>query len=208
MAETPGARILVRYSGDLTTKARATRQRFATRLARNLKDALGDARKGATVTRTRDRILIDAPAPIDPAPLTRVYGTQSISVAERREWKTLQDLVDTGKALFADAVRGRCFAVRAKRVGDRTRIPVSAQEIERALGAELAPGAAGVDLTSPDVTVHLEVMPGEAYWFSERLPGPGGLPLGVEGNAVALASGGFDSVVAAWLMQKLSLIHI
>ncbi len=66
------SRILVRYSGDLSTKARATRQRFATRLTRNLKDALGPARKGANVTRTRDRIIIEVAAPIDPRPLTHV----------------------------------------------------------------------------------------------------------------------------------------
>ncbi|NIR43492.1 MAG: tRNA 4-thiouridine(8) synthase ThiI, partial [Gemmatimonadetes bacterium] len=37
---------------------------------------------------------------------------------------------------------------------------------------------------------------------SDKTPGPGGLPLGVEGRAVALLSGGFDSAVAAWLMLK------
>jgi thiamine biosynthesis protein ThiI len=207
-SEAPGherSRILVRYSGDLTTKARATRQRFATRLVRNLKDALGPARPSASVTRTRDRIVIELREPIDPGTLTHlthVYGLQSISVAERREWTTLQDLVDAGRALFGEAVRGKRFAVRARRVGDRSRISLAAQDLERALGAELAPLAAGVDLTNPEVTVHLEVLPGEAYLFNERLPGPGGLPLGVEGHAVALASGGFDSAVAAWMMLK------
>jgi thiamine biosynthesis protein ThiI len=195
-------RILVRYSGDLTTKARATRQRFATRLARNLKDALGEHRKHAEVIRTRDRIVIELPEPIDPAPLTRVYGAQSISVAERREWSSLQDLVEAGVALFADAVRGKRFAVRARRVGDRSQIGITSQELERALGAALAKEAAGVDLGNPEVSVHVELMPGEAYFFRERLPGPGGLPLGCEGNAVALVSGGFDSMVAAWLMLK------
>jgi thiamine biosynthesis protein ThiI len=201
------SRILVRYSGDLTTKARATRQRFAARLVRNLKDALGDARRHAAVIRTRDRIVIELEKPIDPTPLTHVYGVQSLSVAERREWASLQDLVDAGRELFTDAVRGKRFAVRARRVGDRSQIGLSAQELERALGAELATHAAGVDLSHPQVTVHIEVLPGEAFLFRERLPGPGGLPLGVEGTAVALASGGFDSVVAAWLMLKRG-VHI
>ena len=197
-----GSRILVRYSGDLTTKARATRQRFTTQLARNLKEALGDARRSASIRRTRDRIVIEAGEAIDPEPLSRVQGVQSISQAERREWSTLQDLVDAGLELFGTAVRGRRFAVRARRVGDRSRIALDARELERALGAELAKHAAGVDLTHPELTVHIEVLAGEAFLFSENLPGPGGLPLGVEGHAVVLASGGFDSVVAAWLMLK------
>lgn len=195
-------RILVRYSGDLTTKARATRRRFETRLARNLRDALGEVRPGTDLVRTRDRIVIQLPAPIDPGPLCRVPGVQSVSVAERREWACLPDLVEAGRELFGDAVRGRRFAVRARRVGERGRIPVGAQELERALGAELLPLAAAVDLDEPEVTAHVELLPGEAYFFRDRLPGPGGLPIGAEGRAVALVSGGFDSMVAAWLMLK------
>jgi thiamine biosynthesis protein ThiI len=196
------ARILVRYSGDITTKARATRQQFTKRLARNLRDALGPARSGARVTRTRDRIVIEADGAVDPAALARVYGAQSISVAEHRTWSSLEDLVRAGRELFAERVRDRRFAVRVRRVGDRSRIPVGGSDLERALGTALLPGAARVDLTHPEVTAYVELMPGEAYFFDERLPGPGGLPLGVEGNAVSLVSGGFDSVVAAWLMLK------
>jgi thiamine biosynthesis protein ThiI len=196
------SRILVRYSGDLTTKARGTRERFTIQLLRNLKDALGPVRREAVLGRTRDRIVIELPRPIDLTPLTHVFGVQSVSLAERRAWSSLQDLVEAGRELFAEAVRNRRFAVRVRRVGDRSRIPVTGQQIERALGAVLLPGSAGVDLSTPEVTVRLEVLPGEAYLFRERLAAPGGLPLGVEGSAVALASGGFDSVVAAWLMQK------
>ena len=166
-----GSHILVRYSGDLTTKARGTRQRFSVRLVRNLKDALGEARRTSSVKRTRDRIIIETGEPIDPTPLTHVQGVQSISVAERREWSTLQDLVDAGRELFSETVRDRRFAVRARRVGDRSRIPLGAQELERALGAELEPGAAGVDLMNPEVTVYVEVLAGEAFLFSERRRG-------------------------------------
>ncbi|MFP6630517.1 MAG: tRNA uracil 4-sulfurtransferase ThiI [Myxococcota bacterium] len=197
-----GSRILIRYSGDLTTKARATRRRFTTRLTHNLKDALGEARGSSTVQRTRDRIVIETSEVIDPMPLARVQGVQSIALAERWEWSSLQDLVAAGCELFREAVRDRRFAVRVHRVGDRAHIPIAGQELERALGAELAPLAARVDLTNPEVTVHIEVLAGEAFLFSERRAGPGGLPLGVEGHALVLASGGFDSAVAAWLMLK------
>jgi thiamine biosynthesis protein ThiI len=42
----------------------------------------------------------------------------------------------------------------------------------------------------------------EAFLFSEKIPGVGGLPIGVEGKAVCLISGGFDSPVAAWMLLK------
>jgi thiamine biosynthesis protein ThiI len=195
-------RILVRYSGDVTTKARATRRRFVRCLARNLRDALGPAGPRAHLKTTRDRIVIELPEPIDPTPLSHVYGAQSIAVAERRAWSDLGDLVEAGRQLFESAVAGKRFAVRARRVGDRMQIPLLGRELECALGEVLARGAAGVDLSHPEVTAHVEIHAGEAYFYRRQIPGPGGLPLGVEGNAVALVSGGFDSLVATWLMSK------
>jgi thiamine biosynthesis protein ThiI len=59
-----------------------------------------------------------------------------------------------------------------------------------------------VDLSAPEVTAGVEIHQGFAYLFGETRPGPGGLPLGVEGRAVALVSGGFDSPVAAWHLLR------
>jgi thiamine biosynthesis protein ThiI len=59
-----------------------------------------------------------------------------------------------------------------------------------------------VDLGSPEVTAHVELEPGTVHFFLDKVAGHGGLPLGVEGRAVALVSGGFDSAVAAWLLLK------
>src|SRR5438445_705003 len=59
-----------------------------------------------------------------------------------------------------------------------------------------------VNLDHPDVTVFVEARDGEALFFSDHVAGAGGLPLGAEGRAVCLFSGGFDSPVAAWLLLK------
>ena len=48
----------------------------------------------------------------------------------------------------------------------------------------------------------MEVLPGEAFVYSERSAGPGGLPIGSGGTVAALLSGGIDSPVAAWRMMK------
>ena len=52
------------------------------------------------------------------------------------------------------------------------------------------------------VTVGIEIRPGQAMVFGERIPGPGGLPLGSQGRVVSLISSGIDSPVATWLMMK------
>src|SRR5262249_22656678 len=62
--------------------------------------------------------------------------------------------------------------------------------------------SARVDLTRPDVNVFVEVMPGQAFVYGDRRPGPGGLPVGTGGTVTALLSGGIDSPVAAWRLMK------
>jgi len=197
-----GELLLLRFSGDLTTKAAYTRRRFVQRLVKNAKDALRAEGLRSRFERTHNRIFVDVEGEGALPVLARVFGVQSVSRVARRPWRELQDLVDGGVSLSREAVTGRRFAVRARRVGDRSRIAVDSQELARELGRALLPFAASVDLDDPEVEVQVEVMPGQAYFMHETARGRGGLPLGVEGRALALVSGGFDSAVAAWLMMK------
>jgi thiamine biosynthesis protein ThiI len=205
-ADSASSLVLVRYSGDLTTKARPTRQQFSKRLAHNIKDALHDSGLGSRIERRHDRLRVqlasEAEARLAAPRIARVFGVQSVAHVVEREWMTREDLVRHGVELFGNAVAGSTFAVRARRVGDRDRTAVSSSELARELGTALLARSAGVDLGSPEVEAHVEIGPGRAHFFREALRGPGGLPLGVEGRAVALVSGGFDSAVAAWQIQK------
>jgi thiamine biosynthesis protein ThiI len=194
--------VLLRLSGEIGTKSRPTQARFRARLVRNLKDALRAEELEARVERTHNRIFVEASEARATAVLARVFGIQSISLAVRRLATTLDDVVEAGFEIFSDRVKGKHFAVRARRVGDRTPSSLSSREVERALGRRLLPLSAGVNLDAPELTAFVELGAGEAYFFPERVAGPAGLPLGVEGRAVALVSGGFDSAVAAWLVQK------
>lgn len=194
--------VLLRLSGEIAVKARPTRARFERQLLHNVADALRSSGLAAPVTRTRNRILVASDDPGVPALLARVFGVQSLSVAVVQPAEKLEQVVAAGTALFRDAVSGRRFAVRARRVGDRSRIALQPRDIEVRLGAALLPYAAGVDLGNPEVTVPVELHEGQAYFCTETLRGPAGLPLGVESGAVALLSGGFDSPVAAWQMLR------
>jgi thiamine biosynthesis protein ThiI len=197
-----GERLLVRMSGDLTTKGRATRSRFLRRLVRNLADALSDRGVAHRIRRTHDRIYIDCAEAGHGETVARVFGVQSLSSVESRPWKGLDDIVEAGVECFGEAVRGRRFAVRARRVGDRRRVGVESRDVELTLGERLLSASAGVDLSHPEVVAALEISPETVHLFGDRVPGPAGLPLGTEGRALALVSGGFDSAVAAWLVQK------
>lgn len=200
---------LVRLSGEVSTKARFTRRQFVDRLVRNLRDALAMAGIEGRVTGRHDRVLVESAEPAA-APLARVAGVQSLSRVEPGPAGCLEEVVERGRQLFEPQVRGRRFAVRARYVGERGNAPFRAREVEVALGAALLQGAAGVDLERPEVTVRIELYGGRAFYFRDRVAGPGGLPLGSAGRGLALLSGGFDSAVAAWQMQRrgLALDHL
>jgi thiamine biosynthesis protein ThiI len=191
--------ILVRLASELTLKSRRTRYTFMRRLRQNLNDALGSAGLQYSVSEAWGRIYVRADSPAALPQIARVFGISSCSPVEAVVPADLDTIVERGHELFRERVAGNRFAVRSHRVGQHT---FRSRDIEVRLGAALLPAAARVDLDNPEVTVQVEVRNNEAFLFSERVTGSGGLPLGVEGSALALISGGYDSAVAAWLMLK------
>lgn len=193
---------LLRFSGEVTTKARGTRRAFSRRLERNLEDALRSAGVEYDIDRRWGRIFVASSSTAAGDAMRHVFGLQSLSPVRREEWHQLEDIVDRGEDLFTERVTGKEFAVRARRGGDKSSIPFTSLDVERALGARLLEPSAGVDLDEPEVTCRVEVREDAAYFFTDTLEAPGGLPIGTEGRALALVSGGFDSAVAAWLVLK------
>ncbi|MGD2115845.1 MAG: tRNA uracil 4-sulfurtransferase ThiI [Acidobacteriota bacterium] len=200
---------LIRLSGEITTKASRTRTRFSKRLVRNLAHGLERAGLEHSIDRRWSRIYVEVDEPpgtgMAGEVIGRTFGIQSYSPVERRPWRDLDDLVRQGHELFREAVAGKSFAVRARRAGDRKRMPFRSKDVERELGAALLPHAREVDLDRPEVTASVEVHQEEAreaYFFREKIPGPAGLPLGTESRALSLVSGGFDSAVASWMMLR------
>jgi len=191
-------RALVRFSGELSTKARRTRSRFQNRLAINLRDAFDAEGIDAALESGWSRFHVESPDAAFLDPLLRTFGVSSCSVLAGECEADLDTIVATGTALFAESVRGRSYAVRARRSGSHG---FSSSDIQHRLGAALNPGAT-VDLGNPDVTVFVEVRDERVFFHEDRVRGPSGLPLGVQGHALALISGGFDSAVAAWMALR------
>ncbi|MEN8374912.1 MAG: tRNA uracil 4-sulfurtransferase ThiI [Gemmatimonadota bacterium] len=191
-------RFLLRLAGEFSVKSRRTQQRFRRRLLRNLRDAMEEAGGTYEVEDRWSRIFVRSTSPDAEAHLGRVFGLGSLSPIALTVPAELDRIVEAGGERFRDEVLGRSFAVRSRRSGTH---PFRSKDIEIELGAALD-GPGRVDLSNPDVTVGVEVRDDVAHLFSRRTPGAGGLPLGVEGRALALVSGGYDSAVAAWMMLK------
>jgi thiamine biosynthesis protein ThiI len=189
----------LRPAGELSTKAPRTRRRFFETLRRNLSIALERRGINHTVASDFGRLWVHTDAVEDAlAPLSRVFGVASLSPVELTVEPTLESIVRSGREAFAERVQGRKYAVRAKRHGSHS---FSSLELERELGTALNPGAT-VDLDHPDVTVFVEALGDRAYLYTRRIPGAGGLPVGVQGRVLVLLSGGFDSAVAAFRILR------
>jgi thiamine biosynthesis protein ThiI len=128
-----------------------------------------------------------------------VFGIANFSRAGR----TRPDLDELATAILADldGTEARSFRIAARRADKR--FPVPSPEIERRLGARVQ-AALGwrVQLERPDLTVHVEVLHEEAFYFFGKHRGAGGLPTGASGRVLCLTSGGIDSPVAAWRVMR------
>lgn len=102
------------------------------------------------------------------------------------------------------AVRGRParpFRIAARRADKR--FPVPSPDIERLVGRRVQEATGWpVDLSHPQLVIHVEIVTNDAFFYFERDRGPGGLPIGTSGKVACLLSGGIDSPVAAWRMIK------
>lgn len=113
--------------------------------------------------------------------------------------------------LDADLRAAKTFKVESKR-SDKT-FPMTSIELSQYVGGLIdeAYDNLTVDVHNPEIVVHLEVRDYAGYVHTNPEPGPGGLPVGVGGKALALLSGGIDSPVACYMMAKrgldLDMIH-
>ncbi len=93
------------------------------------------------------------------------------------------------------------FRVSARRADKR--MPFTSPEIEREVGGRIKEVKGWrVDLDHAALTIHLEMMTDDAFYFFEKEPGAGGLPTGTGGRVACLLSGGIDSPVAAFRMMR------
>ncbi|MBV9337077.1 MAG: tRNA 4-thiouridine(8) synthase ThiI [Solirubrobacterales bacterium] len=189
--------------GELALKGRK-RASFATALERNLRRALRGAGR-VKLHRRGSSFLAIAPPHVLPRVLeitTELPGLSVVQPALR-----LEPAAAHASRAAVELLRGvaaRSFAVRARR-REKT-FPISSMDLARAVGAEVKDELGlSVDLTCPEVELHVDAYERELFVSVDRLRGAGGLPVGTSGRALVLLSGGIDSPVAAYRMMKRGL---
>ncbi len=196
--------IIVRY-GEIALKG-LNKRFFEDKLVDQIRNALSDLGK-IRIYKAHSRIYIDV-ADHNIRDITdrvkKVFGVVSLSVAKKFETdmeiiaevalQELKDRIDKDSSI-------RTFKVETRR-GDK-KFPLQSPEISRDVGAYLLQNIddISVDVHNPDVVIYIEVRD-RAFVFSDKIDGFGGLPLGTNGRALLLLSGGIDSPVAGWLVAK------
>ncbi len=96
---------------------------------------------------------------------------------------------------------GKTFKVEAKR--EDKKFPLNSPQICMELGGRILDAVSGlsVDVHKPEITVNVEVRQ-EAYVYTQKLKGAGGMPVGTNGKSTILLSGGIDSPVAGYMIAK------
>jgi thiamine biosynthesis protein ThiI len=181
------------------------RQEFVRSLRKGINRALSGIDHTAVLSNGRFVVEAEGDAEEVGGRLSRVFGVSwyaPVSVVPSEYSRILSQVLDT-----TSSVKGDTFKVFARR-SDKG-FPLTSQELATRLGAEVvrASGMA-VNLTRPDVSIHVDVAKGRAFVYADKLRGPGGLPLGTAGRAIHLFSGGIDSPVAAWLMMKRGTVPV
>lgn len=190
---------LITVSGELPLRSNRTRPKFYSFLIKNINDAV--SKQGIKVLESKiigAKVLFVTDKEALPY-ISKVFGVHRVAKVLVYRFRDLQDLSRWIFENAKDAVMGKKFAIKVKRSGAHN---FKSIDVAREVGALLKPFSGGVDLNRPEVRVEIEIYEDTAFLYKDSKSGPGGLPIGVEGKALVLFSGGFDSPVAAWLTAK------
>ena len=191
---------------ELALKGR-NRDFFERQLIGNVRTALKDL--GATrVESLRGRLRVLLPAHLNDDTvkkrLAAVFGIANFSLAHAVPLNLLRPDLDELTRGIGEAVTQRTFdtfRVSAKRADKR--LTLTSMDVEKAVGKYLCDVTGKtVKLTAPDLTIYIELLAKDAYYYLDKIQGPGGMPVGVSGTVACLISGGIDSPVAAYRMMK------
>ena len=192
--------VVVHYQ-EIALKGR-NRPWFISRLARNIRTALADLDVQRVLVKVgRIEVVLGAPEAWAQVAdrLQHVFGIANFSRAAR----VPLDIDVVAKAILDDlgSTEVSSFRVSARRADKR--FPLTSPQIEREVGGRIK-SAKGwrVDLDHPELTIYLEALTAEAFYYFGKEPGAGGMPTGVSGRVVALLSGGIDSPVAAYRVMR------
>lgn len=201
---------LIKY-GEIGTKGK-NRYLFEDALCRQIRRSLKKVDGTFTVTKEQGRIYVDTEGEFDyegaVEALKKVFGILWICPMLQIEDNGFDDLACKVNEYLKNVYGNekKTFKVDARRA--RKNYPKNSMEINMDLGEKILdayPEQFTVDVHKPDFYLNVEIR-NKINIYSERIPGPGGMPVGTNGKATLLLSGGIDSPVAGYMIAKRGVI--
>ena len=196
---------LIKY-GEIGIKGK-NRYLFEDALVRQIRHSLSEVEGNFDVHKAQGRIYVECGTGYDyeetVEALKRVFGIVGICPVVHVEDAGFEELkkevVSYMDQMYPD--KKITFKVEARR--SRKSYPKRSMEINCDLGEAILEAfpEIRVDVHHPDVLLNVEVRE-KIYIYSEIIPGPGGMPVGTNGKAMLLLSGGIDSPVAGYMIAK------
>ena len=196
--------LIVKY-GEIGVKGK-NRYIFENKLIKNVKNILKPIGK-FNVYKEYGRIYVDLDG-YDYEEVVeevkKVFGIVGVcpDVRAEKDYNLLKELAL--KMLEEKIEQGyKSFKVDSRR-GDKD-FKLTSQEMSLDIGGYLVSQVKdkiAVDVRNPEVKIHCELRQNHVMVYSDTIPGYGGLPLGTNGRAMSLLSGGIDSPVASWMVAK------
>lgn len=197
-------KFILRLFPEISIKSRPVRNRLIKVLTQNLFNVALNHHFAIKVQAQWDKILVtvgeddsDATRELAVRELSRVPGIHSFLEVKEFEFERFDDIFAVAGPIYGPSLEGKTFAVRVRRRGNH---PFTSQEAERMIGGMFKahyPNL-GVNLGHPDVTINIEIDQGKAFVITDKHMGMGGYPVGSQGAALSLISGGFDSGVSTY----------
>ncbi len=199
--------------GELALKG-LNRRYFEDQLISNIKRAIKDLGY-EKIYKEQGKLYIEANEDDFPQMINRlkkVFGLVNISPCIRTE-KNIEDIEKAAIEIMKEKTKNQAiktFKVESKRA-DKT-FPIKSPDLSRKIGGVILKNFSDltVDVHKPDTFLYIDIKQ-KAYIYTERIKGYGGLPVGTNGKALLLLSGGIDSPVAGFMMAKrgveISAVH-
>ncbi len=196
---------LIKYA-EIGTKGK-NRYLFEDALIKQIKHALKKVDGSFTYSKEAGRIYVQALSEYDydevMEALQRVFGIAWICPMLQLENKDFENLKKVVVDYIDQAYPDKNFTFKVdSRRADKT-YPVRSEQMNCDLGEVILDAfpQTRVDVHHPDVLLHVEVRK-VVNIYSLMIPGPGGMPVGTNGKAMLLLSGGIDSPVAGYMIAK------
>lgn len=196
---------LIKYA-EIGVKGK-NRFMFEDALVTQIRHALKDIDGDFMVVKESGRIYATAESEYDfdeaVETLKRIFGIAAICPMVQVDDNGYEDLKKQVLAYVDEVYEDKNFTFKVNARRGNKKYPVNSDQINRDLGEVILDAfpETKVDVHHPEVMLHVEVR-NRINIYSIVIPGPGGMPVGTNGKAMLLLSGGIDSPVAGYMISK------